>query len=97
MAYLILFYKDRLDSAGITVPDNVTNVYYDNHHNSIWAVSITGTNKPVSPTRVEFTILHKIVGGTGRFEEATGAYTINGYFNPQTQQTFFSINGRIDD
>jgi hypothetical protein len=40
---------------------------------------------PQSPTRIVFTGKGKILGGTGKFANATGEFTYLGYFNPQNQ------------
>jgi hypothetical protein len=79
-----LVYADRLAELGIEVPDAVSIILFDKHGNSIWA---SGNNSlpviPESPTKVLFEGNPVIVGGTGKFENATGHFTMSGFFNPQ--------------
>jgi len=54
-------------------------------NNSIWFSLIVGSSiqHPISEIRVEFTGETDIVGGTGKFEGATGHTKLSGYFNPK--------------
>lgn len=89
------FFATQLAAAGITVPDNVTNVYYDSHQNSVWTESIGGVSNPVSPTQIDFKVEHSIVGGTGKFAGANGHCTLTGSYNPTNGQTSFFVSGFI--
>lgn len=53
-------------------------------NNSIWFSLVDGsaTQHPVSPTRIEITGESDIVGGTGKFRNATGRTKLRAYFNP---------------
>lgn len=66
------------------VPTNVSSVVFDDKGNSIWFRNDDAglTTTRVSPTKVTFTGIMHIVGGTGKFMGATGETTLNGYFNP---------------
>jgi hypothetical protein len=82
-----LLFAARLSELGITVPDAVTIILFDKLGNSIWANG--GTTIPVtpaSPTKVLFTVTVQIIGGTGKFSNATGHFEGSGYFNPQDTQ-----------
>ena len=73
-----------MSELGIVVPDKVAIIFFDKHSNSIWArgigiIPIT----PVSATRVTFGGESEILGGTGKFANATGSFNFSGYFNPQ--------------
>lgn len=83
-APLNLFFSNELNALGITVPDAVAVILFDKHGNSIWARAI-GTIPiiPESETRVTFNIDAEILGGTGKFANATGNFYSEGYFNPQ--------------
>jgi hypothetical protein len=93
-----LLFAARLSELGITVPDAVTIIMFDKQGNSIWA---TGGNSiaitPTSPTRVLFGVTAEIIGGTGKFANASGQFEGSGYFNPQdTEDVGLEIkNGEI--
>ncbi|MFA6261750.1 MAG: hypothetical protein WC760_09790 [Bacteroidia bacterium] len=92
------FYASQLAAAGITVPNSVSSITYDDFGNSVWFTSTTGTSlAPVSATRVNFTANLQIIGGTGRFAGASGTTLMNGYFNPQdpNQAAVISTGGTI--
>lgn len=93
-APLNLFFADQLNDMGITVPDDVAVIIFDKQGNSIWARGI-GTIQitPVSATRVIFSIDNaEILGGTGKFSNASGSFIGSGYFNPQdTNEVGFEI------
>jgi hypothetical protein len=79
-----LYFANELNALGIVVPDAVAVILFDKQGNSIWArakgtIPIT----PVSATRVTFNIDVVILGGTGKFVNATGSFLGSGYFNPQ--------------
>lgn len=86
-APVTMFFNDALVAAGFPgVPPEVGSIVFDKKGNSIWFHAISNTATPVGPTRVEFAGINQIIGGTGKFEGATGEVTLNGYFNPQDQQ-----------
>ncbi len=88
-----MFYAAELSAANIlNVPDNVSSIVLDSRGNSVWFESEGSTTTPVSPTRIEFTAVQKIVGGTGRFVGATGETILTGFFNPTDQQDAGSQN-----
>lgn len=92
-----MFFAGALAAAGYTVPNTVTTIFYTGHSQSIWCQAIgIGSTKPVSPARVEFKSNLNIIGGTGRFNGATGECTLNGFFNPQNpQDAGFNVDGWI--
>lgn len=87
-APVIMFFDLALTAAGFPgIPSTVQSIVYDTKGNSIWFLGDGNTvSTPVSPTRIEFTGISTIIGGTGKFEGATGEVTLSGYFNPQDQQ-----------
>lgn len=86
-APVTMYFADELEDAGYNdIPDEVGSIVIDDKGNSIWFHATSNTATPVGPTRVEFTGVNLIIGGTGKFEGATGEVTLNGYFNPQDQQ-----------
>lgn len=92
------FYAAELATVGITVPNTVSSITYDNFGNSVWFTSTTGTSlSPVSATRVNFTANLQIIGGSGRYAGASGTTLMNGYFNPQdpNQAAVISTGGTI--
>jgi hypothetical protein len=79
-----LFFAARLSELGITVPDAVTVIMFDKQGNSIWANGGTAIPvTPVSATRVLFEVNAQVIGGTGKFTNATGHFEGTGYFNPE--------------
>lgn len=86
-APVTMFFATELQA--FNLPSNVGSVVFDDKGNAIWFSSLqTGGSQatPVSPTRVNFTATLDIVGGNGKFSNATGQVIINGFFNPQDQQ-----------
>lgn len=79
-APVTMFFGTELGA--LSVPSSVTSVVMDHKGNAIWFQSNGSTTTPVSPTRINFTGTATIVGGNGKFRGATGAVTLNGYFNP---------------
>jgi hypothetical protein len=92
-----MFFAGQLVAAGYTVPNTVSTIYFTSNGKSVWSQVVgISTTTPVSPTRVEFTANHSIIGGTGQFAGATGQYVLSGYFNPQNpQQAGFDVDGWI--
>ena len=77
------FFSGELTAAGLTnIPSNVSTITYDDNGNAIWFNQTSSTTTPASPSRLNFIATADIVGGSGKFEGATGSITINGYLNP---------------
>lgn len=96
-APVTMFFAAELAAAGITnVPDYVNSITFDKQGNSIWFQGGQTTTTPVGPTRINFSGTNTIVGGTGKFENATGSVSLSGYFNPvdQTDASFYT-EGKI--
>lgn len=92
-----MFFASELQAVGLTIPNNVTTIFYKDNGKSIWCEAIgASTSVPVSPTRIEFTAQLKIIGGTRQFSCAKGEVTLYGYFNPQNNQDAgFEVDGWI--
>ncbi|WP_339755656.1 hypothetical protein [Algoriphagus aquimarinus] len=90
------FYSAQLESLGIIVDNaDVSSVTTDGKGNSVWFKNIQ--NKvSFSEERSNFEAEVEIVGGTGKFENATGTATVSGYFNPSNGQGMSTIQGRIE-
>lgn len=58
-------------------------------------VTTTGTSRMSAPGQVAFTAQLTIVGGTGRFAEATGSAVGTGVANIATRSTSLTIDGSI--
>ena len=92
------YYFDELKALGITgIPETVSSVTTDGKGNSVW---FTSTSNIVTPgedptTRLDFVAQVDIVGGTGKFEGASGHGEVTGFFNPTTGQGASTIQGRI--
>ncbi len=83
-----MFFDAELTVAGYPgIPSTVQTITFDNKGNSVWFWGNgSNTSTPISPTRIEFSGTANIVGGTGKFEGATGEVTLLGYFNPEDPQ-----------
>lgn len=84
-----LFFSEELAAMGLLdkIPDATSILIFDKAGNSIAAKgTASGPGaiplQIVSETRVLFSGMLDIIGGTGKFAGATGHYTISGYFNP---------------
>ncbi len=97
-APLNMFFSSELAAVGITVPNTVSTIFFNDKGQSVWtAVVGFGSTNPVSATRVEFTSNLNIFGGTGKFRNANGTFIISGYFNPQNpQDAGFDVDGWIE-
>ena len=77
------FFATQLALSGITgIPGDVSTITYDDYGNSIWFHQTSSTTTPESETRLNFIATADIIGGTGKFEGASGTTTIHGYLNP---------------
>jgi hypothetical protein len=75
---------------------NVSFIMLDDHGNSIWATLGDGTYGDRNVLRRPFALHLTIVGGTGRFENASGSYILTGYYNQQDENDLSSkLNGVI--
>ena len=95
-APLNLYFASTIQELGFVLPNNVAILMYDDQGNSIWGRGKEGTPIPIvpeSPTRVTFSGDAEILGGTGKFANATGSFLFSGYFNPQnTQEVGLSVD-----
>lgn len=85
-APLNLYFASAIQDLGIVLPNNVAIIFYDKLGNSIWARGAGAEFIPIvpeSPTRVTFSGHSEILGGTGKFANASGEFIISGFFNPQ--------------
>ncbi len=83
-APVTMFFSSQLTDAGYTnVPSGVSTIVFDDKGNSIWFHHTSIIPTPVSATRVDVLVEEDIVGGTGRFADATGHVTLNTHYNPQ--------------
>jgi len=82
-----MFFATELQ--GYNVPGEVAAIVLDGKGNSVWFKNDPNgiPSSSVSPTMVTFSGIMYIIGGTGKFEGATGEITINGYFNPAPLST----------
>ena len=86
-APVIMFFSNELALGGYTsIPAVVSSIVYDNKGNSIWFHQTSNSTIPTSDTRIDFTGTAEIIGGTGKFNGATGEVTLGGFFNPVDQQ-----------
>jgi hypothetical protein len=95
-----MFFAADLANAGIIgVPSNVNSIVFDKKGNSIWFAPAPGgssTTTFINPNRIEFSGVSDIVGGTGKFNGASGQVNVSGYFNPNNQQDAgVASDGRI--
>jgi len=86
-APVTMFFAGVLAAAGYTgIPASVSTIIFDDKGNSIWFHHTSILSTPVSPTRINVLGEQDIVGGTGKFSEATGHVILNAFFNPQNLQ-----------
>lgn len=87
--------NDFLRDIDIDVEDlsQVSVISYDEHGNSLWA-HIESTNIGTSSgDRYYNQATYQVVGGTGKFEGATGLYTLTGYYtNPLVDPSEIAYN-----
>ncbi|MEB2786471.1 hypothetical protein [Algoriphagus persicinus] len=91
------FYSAELEDLGLVVDNpDVSSVTTDGKGNSVWFKNTQNTITTSSEERIDFEAEVEIVGGTGKFENASGAATVIGYFNPTNGQGMSTIQGRIE-
>lgn len=77
------FFPVEASNLGIQTSDLVGMVFVDEKGNSIWSRAVGAIlTTPVSETRIDGAGYFEIVGGTGKFANATGHYNFTYYFNP---------------
>ena len=96
-APVTMFFESELSAFGITgLPDAVNSITVDKKGNSVWFKNVKNVVIPVSEILSSFTAEIEIIGGTGKFEGATGTGTVRGNFNPLSGEgssvTLASIN-----
>ena len=77
----------------------VNSVIYNKQGEAIFlsAIAGSGSNFPISPTRIGYKGKGLIVGGSGRFVNATGEFDFDGYFNPENNNdATYNAKGWID-
>jgi hypothetical protein len=98
-APVTMYHKDALYDPGITIPDDleVSSVTTDGKGNSVWFISISNkVSFNEKGTRADFVAQVKIVGGSGKFEDAKGDGEVIGFFIPGEPSKGSSvIRGRI--
>lgn len=83
-APVTMFFSSQLTTAGITgIPSSVSSIVYDQTGNSIWFHHTSINTTLVNPTQVDVLGSMDIIGGTGRFANASGQVTLHAQFNPQ--------------
>ncbi|MFC5190738.1 hypothetical protein ACFPIK_03090 [Algoriphagus aquatilis] len=83
-APVTMFFAEQLaNEFGLTnIPDEVSSLTTDGKGNTIYFKNILNVTSPVSETRINFTADVEIIGGTGKFETASGMGKVVGFFNP---------------
>ncbi len=90
------FYSEELVEIGlIDIPDDVSSITTDGKGNSVWFKNIENIVTPVTEDKSDFVAKVEIIGGTGKFENATGDGIVVGFFNPNTGEGESTIKGRI--
>lgn len=90
-------FGDELAAIGLkNIPLEVSSITTDGKGNSVWFKSIS--NQVVfnaTGTRADFKAVVEIIGGTGKFENASGSGDVVGFFNPSNGKGSSEIKGRI--
>jgi hypothetical protein len=82
-----LFFSTELAAVGLgSLSNEVSSVVFDGKGNSIWLHQTSNSTTPVNAERIEFTGTSEIIGGSGKFADASGEVSLKGYFNPLDQQ-----------
>jgi len=90
------FYAKELAEIGINdIPNEVSSITTDGKGNSVWFRNIKNTVTPVGEEKSEFVANVEIIGGNGKFENATGYGVVIGFFNPKTGEGMSTISGKI--
>lgn len=90
------FYSEELEKLGIVVDNpDVSSVTTDGKGNSVWFKNRQNTITSSSEERSDFIAEVEIVGGTGKFEKASGTATVTGYFNPKNGSGSSTMQGTI--
>jgi len=96
-APVTMIFSKELAAIGLTdIPMEVSSITTDRKGNSVWFKSIS--NQVVfneTGTRAEFKAKVEIIGGTGKFLNASGSGDVIGFFNPTNGQGASTIKGRI--
>ncbi|MBB6328315.1 hypothetical protein FHS59_003958 [Algoriphagus iocasae] len=91
------FFSKELAAMGLTkLPEEVSSLTTDGKGNSVWFKNIENNVTPTSDTRMDFQADVEIIGGTGKFKNASGTAVVEGYFNPLSGEGMSTIQGRID-
>jgi len=94
------FYSKELAELGIDVTligPEVSSVTTDGKGNSVWFENIVNEVEAPDPSTglQSFTAQVKIVGGSGKFEDASGEGIAQGFFNPVNGEGSSTIRGEI--
>lgn len=76
----------------------INSIFFNSSGDAIFTANTTAsTITPVSATRLNFAGKLNIVGGRGKFANATGEMDFNGFFNPQNpNEAGYGITGQIE-
>ncbi len=91
----IIQYELGLDPT--IIPDEVSSITTDGRGNSVWFKNIENVVTPSENSPISyFEAQVEIVGGTGKFDGASGFGTVKGSFNSLDGKGESTINGRIE-
>lgn len=97
-APVTMFFSKELAAIGLTdIPEEVSSITTDGKGNSVWFRSIS--NQVVfneTGTRADFNAKVEIIGGSGKFVNASGYGDVIGFFNPANGQGVSTMKGRIE-
>jgi hypothetical protein len=89
------FFSSEIKNSGIAVPDDVSSVVYDGNGNSIWFRLISCSTEAAAAKTIKFAGVADVIGGTGKFEGATGKVIQTGYFNTADRHANIVSEGTI--
>lgn len=93
------FHAAALDELGLNtsiIPAKVSSITTDGKGNSVWFENVLNIVQEPDENNIQtFEAQVVIVGGTGKFEGATGSGTVIGFFNSITGVGSSTIKGRI--